>query len=214
MAVLSDTEIANLALYRAGSKKRITSLDDQSSDAKLVNSIYHFKLDLLLRQYPWNFSERAVALAELTTDPMIGWGYVYRYPADCAFARAVCDALGARQRWYDLVPGQTAVQWLQPKVPFKVSSDDTGRIILTDLSDAYLIYSAKIADTTLFDELFTSAFAWDLAADLVVPMQGDARNKAIVAQTAMLAISQAFSMSANEGVRDAPPESPSILVRN
>lgn len=213
MAVLTDTEIANLGLSRAGSKKRISSLDDQTSDAKLVNSLYNFKRDQLLRMFPWNFSERAVALAEVSGDAMIGWTCQYRYPADCAYARVVCDEMGARQKWYEIVPGQIPVQWLQSRIPFKVSSDDNGRLILTDLPEAYLLYSAKIEDTSLFDEAFTSVLAWWLAMDLIVPMHGSDRNKVITEQGFIRELSQAFSLSANEGVPDARPESPSITAR-
>lgn len=217
MSDFTDVEIANLALYRCGASLRLTALDDDTADGRMVNSLYAFVINLMLRQYPWNFATRAAALADLDDEDtlMVGWGYQYAYPADCAYARQVCDENGARLTWYQVVPGVLPVQWLQPRVPFVVSSNSAhGKIILTDLSEAYLVYTAKITDTTLFDEAFCSAAASRLAMELVTPMHGDARMKSECARQFSYEISQAFSLSANEGVRDANPESPSIMARN
>lgn len=217
MADYTDVEIANLALYRAGATVRLTALDDQTADGRLINSLYAFTINLLLRQYPWNFATRAMPLADLDDADtlMPGWGYQYAYPNDCAYARQVCDVNGIRQTWYQVMPGQLPVQWLQPKIPFIVSSTAAnGKIILTDLPTAYLVYTAKIEDTTLFDEAFVSAAASRLAMDLVTPLHCDARMKAECQRQFAYEISQAFSLSANESVRDTPAESPSISARN
>lgn len=222
MANITDVEIANLALYRAGSNLRLTSIDDQTSDGKLIKSLYQFTRDLLLRQYPWNFAMRTKALALIDDEDSLppGWLYQYTYPVDCAFARQVCDANGARQTWYQVVPGQLPVQWLQPKIPFTVSTtgpfgsnEEYRKVILTDLTEAYLVYTGKVKEA-VFDEAFVSACASRLAMDLVTPLHCDARMYDKCARQFAYEVSQAFSLSANESMRDTPPESPAIMARN
>jgi hypothetical protein len=58
-----DYDIANLALTRLGATP-ITSLDDGSRNATVINGIYSMLRDEVLRAHPWKFATRRVTLGE------------------------------------------------------------------------------------------------------------------------------------------------------
>ena len=68
MASKSYVSIANLALISLGADT-IMSLDEDSKPARLINNIYEFIRDEVLRSHPWNFAIRWASLAQLSETP-------------------------------------------------------------------------------------------------------------------------------------------------
>lgn len=213
----SVVDICNMALARIGFSETIASLDERSKAAQTCTLFYEAARDYVLRDFPWNFATRAVQLAEVTDATFPGWQVVYRYPTDCLDARQVVTEAGTRlplSYWVSTDPQRPHLsRWLPPRIPFEVSSDEAGRLILTDLEEAYLVYTARIEDPNLFDSMFVSALAWHLAVELVMPLAVDERRAARAERNYTIVLSQAQAMNMNEAQADAPPESPSITAR-
>src|SRR6185312_15087672 len=65
----SDTDIANQALIMLGSAP-INSLNDSSNQGISVKTLYYAARDGLLREIPWNFARKQVALSQLAAVPI------------------------------------------------------------------------------------------------------------------------------------------------
>lgn len=67
----SDVSICNLALQKLGAK-RITSLTEDSPNARTMNACYEAIRDAELRKHRWNFAIRRESLAEDSSAPTHG----------------------------------------------------------------------------------------------------------------------------------------------
>lgn len=146
-----------MALLRCGAN-RITSLTENTREARLCNSFFETDRDATLRDFPWGFARKQAALAELS-EVVTGFTYVYAYPADCLLIREIYNP--AKVDAEDLIPYEEGI-----------SSTGNIKLILTEQAGAELIYTKKITNATIFDALFADAFAWRLAADLTTPLLG------------------------------------------
>lgn len=210
---MSKTEICNLALAHIGIDQGIANLDtEQSKAARLCRQFYPHLLDELLGDYAWTFATQAVKLASPVGDPPIGWGYQYSVPSGCLSPTRVCDYAGARSwnRWSIENP---AINW--PEVPFRLMQSESAghRVIVTDMPEAYLIYTARIENTAEMSAAFISLLAWRLAVELAMPMAVEPG----LMQTAQQNYTAAFQLATNKDARDQSydpaPDSPSVQVR-
>lgn len=216
----SQTEVVNIALGRIGITRRLADvLTDSTKEALQARLIYDTALDETLRLFPWNFALTSVQLAETAEDVVVpGYDYQYQYPTNCLQAHAVCDEDGLRYTYEAWATAWESTRMLPPRYPFRVALHPNGdrRVILSDLEDAYLIYTARVTDTAVWDPLFTSAFAWKLAYELAMPLvEGSEgmRRQQQAAQGYANALQSAMAQSFNESVEDERPQSPSILSR-
>lgn len=147
----TKTSIGNIALTNISSKNRISNLEtDESTEAKTLRVYYDEALKFVLTDVDWGFATARKALAQLSEDAPIDWDYVYTYPNDCLKARRVFQSTR-----------RTGTE----KIPFEVTlnADKTIKVIMTDVSPAYLRYTANISDPSLFPAGFVNCFAWYLA---------------------------------------------------
>ncbi len=193
----SEVEIGNLALGYVGVAHEISSLDEDSTEAEQVKRFYATTRDQVLRDFPWPFARRYVALALVAEDPNDDWAYSYRYPTDCVRALRLVD--GHRI--------QTT------RIPWEVASDDAGRLILTDQAEAVLRYIKRIEDPEQFDASFVEALAWRLGSKLAIPLSRSAKERDYALERYRLEISVAQANAANEGETDDDPEPESIRAR-
>lgn len=235
----SDLDVFNQALSRIGIDQFIGDPNETSKAGTLFRLWYDTCVDACLRDFPWNFAQRLIALAPLTLTPPPGWLYVYAYPMDCLMVQMVCDANGARstftgQLWdygdtlsapmFDpiSVPNVQALPNIarQP-VPFQVMSIATSptsasKVIATDMPNAYLVYTANRDDPNMFDAGFTDALAWRLASEIAAPFLGAPAGQQ-VAQMAgkyyMNSVLNARAQSFNERGADVRPDSPAVAAR-
>ena len=94
---MTKVEICNLALGRIGRKAAITSLTENSAEARACARIWDVTRQALLREFTWGFS-RKVALLALSTESIPGWEYLYAYPSDCLQALRIFNAAGAEYK--------------------------------------------------------------------------------------------------------------------
>ena len=217
----SQTEVVNITLGRIGITRRIANIEtDTSKEAVTARLHYDLALEETLRAFPWNFAQTAVALALTAEDVVIpGYEYQYQYPSGCLTAHMVCTEDGVRDTFTAWLQPWERSRLMPPKYPFRVAlhPDGNRRVLLTDVEQAYLIYTARVTDTAAWDPLFMSAFCDRLGAELAMPLIEGANGKAMM-QVAMARYNQSWqsaaAMSLNEGREDERPESPSISARD
>ena len=184
MAV-SVVSICNLALAKLGAYP-ISSLTEQSKEARLCNVFYEQLRDEVLRAHPWNFAEKRATLA-LTDTTDFGYSYAYALPSDCIACRYLSDS--------------TAV--------FSV----VGTTLQTDDATGELVYTARITDPTYFDNLFIGALAARLAAELAQPMTGDRGTQQAMWTLYGTILQVAHGTDSGEGKKDADDTNPWVSAR-
>lgn len=78
----SAVSICSSALLLLGDSP-IDSFDIENDRTRLVNGIYTYKRDKVLRLHPWNCATKRVVLSPDVTAPLFDWAYQYQLPADC-----------------------------------------------------------------------------------------------------------------------------------
>lgn len=195
----SEVQICNMALAHLGQSQFLQSLTERSKAASVCSVFYEPTRDLLLRAYDWNFARRRKTLA-LTSVEVPNWQYAYRYPADCMAIRGL------------VVKGQRALRSDQ-RVPYEVATDGDQKLILTDLAEAEIVYTAKITNVALFDETFINALAYLLASHIAMPMVAEPALAKRCAEQAEAAASAAIASDLNERQADIEPDCELITVR-
>lgn len=140
----TSVDICNRALLKIGSQRIISSLSQDSVEAKACNTIYNNTRDDLLRMAPWSCAMKTLNLVYITSapgtpentspatnlwqpgQPRPPWAYEYQYPVDCLRA---CWIIPASQTGFTGIPITTAVTggaantWLSGPIVFKVATD-------------------------------------------------------------------------------------------
>lgn len=198
----TQTEIANIALTHIGVGKEIGNLEtEKSEEAEACRRMFDLALDETLRGFAWPFATRFVTLALVADNPTTEWAKSYRYPSDCLLLRRLLS--GAR------------TDTRQSRVPYRVSGDAQGKLILTDISDAVLEYTVRVTNTETLSPDFTNAIAALLAFYIAPRLTGGDPFK--LGQRAYeiwrLAIANAAAMSVNEEQPDEEPDSEFVRTR-
>jgi len=139
MAV-SVAAICNRGLTLLGAN-RISSLDDDSLEAKLCKEHYDDIRKSLLRSHPWKFATKRALLAASSTAPAWGWDYQYPLPSDCL---RVTELYGQEQD-----------NWTEE-----------GRFLLTDSADVKIKYIYDMTEVGNFDPNYTEVLSLDIAITL------------------------------------------------
>ena len=144
MAV-SKVDICNNALAKLGAKQ-ITSLTDDSQEARLCALFYDQIREDMLSSHPWNFAIKRQALSQLSSTPAFEFAYEYQLPSDYLRVLRVYNS----------------------NYPFRVE----GRKLLTNATEANIIYIASIEDPTEFPPYFVETFATRLALEMAYSLAG------------------------------------------
>lgn len=187
----SEVDICNRALQKLGAK-RITSLTDDSVNARACNSAYEIVRDAELRSHPWNFAIARAELAADATAPAWGRANAYQLPSD--FLRLMPD-----------YPEDNSLSkdWVIEKN--KILSDDTDPI--------YIRYIYRVEDTSLFDALFIDALATKIALELCEELTQSNTKKEILKADYIDTIRRAKRANAIESISAQPPEDEWVTVR-
>lgn len=145
----SEVDICNAALDELGADA-ITSLTDASETAILCNRNFIPQRDFLLRSHTWNFARARQELALSAITPSFGWLYAFALPSD--FKRFIC---------FNEDPEMT------------IKYDIEGDYLLTNNTNAKILYIKEVTDITKFDDLFTQALVYRLAMTLAYPLTGN-----------------------------------------
>lgn len=180
----ADVDIANMALGHLGTKATISSLTENSTEAREINRWYTQVRDGLLRQLDWNFARVTTTLASTGTAPS-RWTYSYAYPADC-------------MKFWRIDVGLI----YYPETPFEIGSDGTNRFIWCDVQQAVGVYTQSVTDPNRFDPEFTAAFAVSLAAMVAYALTNKGDLAGRLDARAMGLIEKAKAENANEQMSD------------
>ncbi len=146
----SVVDICNLALTQLG-QEDITSLTDDTKEARACNSNYPSARDVVLRAHRWNCASKRATLSELSDAPTWGFTKAFQIPSD--FIRfASLDDL-------DFI--------------YRIEGGDDGRVIVTDESTVNLLYIYRLELVPHMDELLKECIAARLAAEIAYKLTRD-----------------------------------------
>jgi hypothetical protein len=182
----SQTDICNVALSHCGTRSKIASIDEGSTEASACLTHFALARDSLLRTFDWNFARLTASLGALQSPPS-RWAYKYALPVDCLRLRRLNDA----------------PLLLLPETFYEVAADkdSTGayiNVILANVSPVSAIYTARVTDPGRWDPGFTDAVTYDLAMRICIELTGKEERLARLAQMRQAAIREAAAEMANE----------------
>lgn len=216
----SQTDICNLALFKLGSDKTITSMVEKSKEAIVFNRIWDQSRSLVLSDGMWPWAMKAQKLALASADPEQGWQFRYSRPNDCLTAWAVTDVNGLRAARHFgglgcFCDADNCAQLGLPAAEFEQVYGSAETEILTDLPEAYLIFTVDVTDTGRFPPFFVDALAARLAADggPAIVSEFALRNKGTLLQEYLLSRSTALAHDLNEMRNTREPAPPSQRAR-
>ncbi len=141
-------DIINTALILLG-EKAITSLEDDSSQAEIMNDLYPISRDSTLEAHEWSFAIRTFTPALSTEQPGGHWTYAYPLPSDIIRLLEVDQGTTNTSR-SEIVRNQ---------IPHEIQ----GRNILTNQEIGFCTGIRRVEDEGIYSNLFCEAFAAKLA---------------------------------------------------
>ncbi len=181
---MTNTDICNIALsYLA--KNRITSLDDNTEEAKQCKIHYDHCRHMILRSYTWGFAKKVEELA-LLNETVPGWKYAYGYPQKCVAVRLIFSE------------SRAACKESQKAQFEKAIVTDNTRAILTNVENAWCEFTYDATDADMFSEEFIEALARLLASSMAMQLTGDAQIQANQYQIYQVAVRAGMTAAANE----------------
>lgn len=183
----SVVDVCNSALQHVGAGI-ITSLDDDSPEARECSRAFDSNRRSELRKRPWRFAIKRVQLAPDADDPDFDFNNQFTIPADCIRV---------------LRPAENQLDW-----------QIEGRKILTnDGTTLNLRYLADIDDVTQWDPAFYDVFALSLALDIVERLTQSNQKKKALNEAYDEAVADAARANAFETGFQDPAEDDWILAR-
>jgi len=173
---MNEIDIVNFALIQIGSDT-ITSLTEDSQQARLMNNIFTPSLQSLLQEHPFNFSLKRATLAQSATTPEFDYNYAYPLPSDCLQVIDFEDS----EYGYEFV----------------VEADS----VLTDLDTCKIKYVADVTDMNKLAPIFRQAFISYLASQVAPYLTNTAPYAQGSAQQFMMYMKKAKVANARESRR-------------
>lgn len=176
----SEVSICNSALQKLGAA-RITSLTEDSRNARACNACYSEMRDAELRAHAWNFSKGRVVLAADTDAPPFDFDYAFTLPADCL---------------RPLPPARTDLDW----------QIEGGQILTNDGDSINLVYVKQITDVGLMDPLFRDLVACRMAMQMCEEITQSNAKKPAIQDMYKMSAAAARKANAFERISDEPPD--------
>lgn len=148
----SKVQICNLALGRLGAS-RITSLTDNTAEAKLCNLFFDDVAEEVMLEGPWTSTIQRATLNRTVNTPVFEYSYEYQLPTSPKLLKALAIN--------EETPGNYA---------YKIEGDK----LVTDLSSVKLLYIARLDDTEAYDPMLKRAITSRLTAELAYAITGSA----------------------------------------
>lgn len=187
----SNVAIANLALQKLGAK-RITSLTEDSPNARTMNACFEHQRDLELAKHRWSFAIRRAQLAVDATAPTFGPARSFTLPAE--YLRLIEP---------DLEENYNDLDW-------KIE----GKKILTDQTAPLNIrFIYRVEDPNEFAPAFIESLACKLAWHTCEDITQSNQKKADILNEYTLAIREARRTNAIEKIAEEPPEDTWVTAR-
>ena len=211
-------DIYNMALYKLAQSIGVPAITDDSKAADVLNRLWEPMRDLVLTERVWPWAMKAQALALEAEAPLPGWTLRYAYPNDCLTAYAITDAAGistagklvrfASGDWLASAWGSGAFDW-------DTAHGDQGTSIMTNVRDAFLVYTAKVEDANRYPPQFVNALACRLAAEAAPPLIGEVglQSKQSLLDEYLVGLTNAGAHAMNEARSDGDYITPSLAAR-
>ena len=198
----TKTIICNMAVSHLGNGQEIQDLDtDRSQEAQACRRFYDQARQATLRDFPWPFAKKTVALSLITSDPSPDWFYSYQYPSDCLEFHKILSCISNDTR--------------QSRVPYNIVYGANGNEIYTNRQNAYGEYTVDVTNESRFSPDFVMALSFRIASYIAPRLtKGDPYklgDKA--AQRYLLEISRAAATAVNEEQQPQDPDSEFIRYR-
>jgi len=191
----TEVQICRFALSYCGTTATISSLTEDSVEAKLCNLHYAPTRDALLEGFAWPFATKytSPALYEEYEDgdnEASDWAFSYRLPIDCLSVRRIVTANGRAET---------------DPAPFAMGQSVDGPILFTDQEDPVIEYTAKFENPQLYPHSFAKALAWALAAELsfALSVNEQIRQRAITQAAYYRLVAEAVALNAQQPVQEA-----------
>ena len=188
--VIAQTRVANHALQKLGANL-ITSMDEDTREARTVKACYSILRDRELRAHSWNFSVKRAVLAPSATVPVFGFAKAFPLPADCL----------------RVLPPARDVDWSVENI------DGVSHILTNEGTVLNLRYVARITDEAAFDELFVDMLACKIAWHCCETITQSNQKKADVMNEYQDARAEARRINAFEQASPQEPEPPWLAAR-
>lgn len=211
-------DIYNLALFKLAQSIAVPAITDDSKAADVLNRLWEPVRDFVLTERVWPWAMRALALSHQDEPAMPGWAYRYAYPVDCLTAYAVTDAGGIASagKLVRFTSGDwVANTWGSGSYDWDTAYGEQGTSIVSNLRDAYLVYTAKVDDANRYPPQFVNAIATRLAAEAAPPLIGDLglQVKQNLLDEYMVALTGAGAHAMNESRSEAEYVTPGLAAR-
>lgn len=195
---ISTVQIANFALSKIGTDSTIESLTEDSAEAKECNLWYEHSRLQALAAYDWSFARVTEELSAHGDDPTTLWTYRYIYPVLCVKARFIENPAGK----------------LADPVSFVIEqSNDGTKSILTDISDAKLIYTTDVTSPSLYTTFFIELLATIIGSHIAFALTGKTKLAQLLTAESRRMFIFAPSMDSQEQQEAAPRDGDAIRGR-
>lgn len=196
----SIVDICNLSLSHVGNKAQVVSISpvDGSVEADYCARFYPIARDEIIEAGDWSFARTRATLALLATNPSTTWDYAYALPSNCMVPRRLVT--GERYSYED------------DSRNFEIE----GAALLTNLSEAVLIYTRPVEDPTRFPPGVVTAISYKLGAYLAgAILKGDVGSSTAnrLHQIAAVKTMEALALDTNRSWRDNAFVPSSIIAR-
>ena len=233
----SEITICNRALQAIGIRTQISSLTENSPEARNCNLVYADIRDQALAAAHWGFAKKTDYLSLLksapgtpsgvasasqwsTAYPPPPWLYEYALPQDAISMRQVVQQpINA----YTGVPftsnGQASYPYfVGPGALFEMANDTiTGNeqiVVLTNQYQAIGVYTRRVTNTNLFSPMFQEVIVQALGGAIVMAMSGNLKLAMAQYGRANDIIIKARAEDANEGLTVIDPVPDWLAIRD
>ena len=155
-------DICNIALSLLG-EDPITSIDDDSNNAKQLKIHYEAARDATLEAHDWSFAIERFKPAKLTAVPVYGAGALFSVPVDILRVIACDDPSVNNSAFVAPINSNEQIDWVM----------EAGNILCNE-DVVYARGIKRITTEGLFSPLFVEAFAAKLAMMLAVNLTASA----------------------------------------
>jgi len=184
----STVDIANFALNNLGASN-ISSLDENSKAARIVNQRYDAVRDAVFRAHPWNCLVHRAELAQETDAPAFGYAYQYALPTNPFCLRVLEFTNGTLSYPQDNMTSNSGG-------PVYVVE---GRKLLTDEGTAKIKFIGRVTDPQQYDASLVEALSARLAAEICYAITGSTTMVQIQTSLYEAKITEARFNDATEG---------------
>lgn len=223
----TETDVINRSLQALGTRSNVAAVTERSEEARNMRILFNPTRDAMLRGAHWDFARKTDYLALLksapgtpentsqgtvnwvpATQPAPPWLYSYAYPSDCLLVRTISPQIATGYT------GGTPIFSTPSYIPipmggyrpqkFQIATDTNSqgaaiRNILSNQNQAIAIYTQRITNPDLWDELFQEAMVAALAFRVCNALTGDNNMRQQLRQDAISALTSARVSDGNEG---------------